>query len=404
DACPTEARPTKNPIDDKDTVMEPLKPEVMIRQVEGLAGDLRTLTHPFDQQIRTVLTPSEWRAVNKVYLTGDGDSYHASCAAEMAFEAIADVTCTPMSAQRFLDYGAAWMRPAAPHQTLVVATSASGGTKRVVQAIERAKAHGALTIALTGTPNSAVTQVADRTIVVELPQKERSPGIRTYQASLLGMLLVAIQLSEMRKVYQQDQADGLRQELIALADMVDVTTGITKGRCHEVADMIADTPTMVMVGSGPSYGTALFSAAKVVEAAGIFAVGQDLEEWWHVERFAYPVDTPVFVIAPPGRSHWRAGDLAATARALGRRVIAVTHRDDTEVTQHTHFVLPVHGEVREEFSPLLYHVFAGYVASYVAARLGRSLFQSDRPELLRSVNEYYANLQRDAVEKRDAKK
>jgi len=44
----------------------------------------------------------------------------------------------------------------------------------------------------------------------------------------------------------------------------------------------------------------------------------------------------------------------------------------------------VHGEVREEFSPLLYPLFANYVASYLAARLGRSLFQSDRPELLQS--------------------
>src|SRR5215208_2881265 len=197
--------------------MEPLKPEVMISQVEGLAGDLRALTRPFAQQIRTVLTPLEWRAVNKVYLTGDGDSYHASCAAEMVFEAIAEVACKPLSAQRFLDYGAAWMRHAAPRQTLVIATSASGGTKRVVQAIERAKEHGALTMALTGMPNSAVTQVADRTIVVEVPQKERSPGIRTYQASLLGMLLVAIELGAMRNTYHQDAANGLRQELTALA-------------------------------------------------------------------------------------------------------------------------------------------------------------------------------------------
>ncbi len=377
--------------------MEPLKPEVMVREVEGLAGDLRALTRPFDQQIRTVLTPLEWRAVKKVYLTGDGDSYHASCAAEMAFEAIADVTCEPMSAQRFLDYGAAWMRPAAPQQTLVIATSASGGTKRVVQAIERAKEHGALTIALTGNPNGAVTQMADRTIVVEVPQKQRAPGIRTYQASLLGMLLIAIQLGEMRNTYHQEEANVLRQELAALADVVDATTDAIKGRCHEVAERIADTPTMVMVGSGPSYGTALFSAAKVIEAAGIFALGQDLEEWWHVERFAYPVNMPVFVIAPPGRSHWRAGDLAATARGLGRRVIAVTHKGDTEVTRHAYAVLPVQGEVREEFSPLLYPLFANYVASYLAARLGRSLFQSDRPELLRSVDEYYASLQHDAA-------
>jgi len=58
-------------------------------------------------------------------------------------------------------------------------------------------------------------------------------------------------------------------------------------------------------------------------------------------------------------------------------------------------VLPVHGAVREEFSPVLYHLFANYVASYVTARLGRALFQSDRPELLQSVDEYYANLQQE---------
>ena len=370
--------------------MAPLKPGVMFGQVAGLADDLRQLTRPFEQQVRAVLTPAEWRAVKKVYLTGDGDSYHASCAAEMAFEAIADVACEPLSAQRFLDYGAAWMRPAAPHQTLVIATSASGGTERVVQAIERAKEYGALTVALTGTPNSAVTQVAARSVVVELPQKERSPGIRTYQASLVGMLLGAIQLGEQQGGCAQEEADRLRRELVELADVVDATTNAIQAGCREVAAMIAASPVVVMLGSGPSYGTALYSAAKLVEAAGVFTMGQDLEEWWHVERFAYPVDMPVFVIAPPGRSHWRAQSVAATARGLGRRVIAVTHRDDTEVTRHAHMMLPVHAEVREEFSPLLYHLFASYVAAYVAERLGRCPFQSDRPELLRSVNAYFA--------------
>ena len=376
--------------------MEPLKPEVMFGQVAGLADDLRQLTRPFEQQVRAVLTPSEWQAVKKVYLTGDGDSYHASCAAEMAFQVIADVACEPLSAQRFLDYRAAWMRSAAPPQTLVIATSASGGTERVVQAIERAKEYGALTVALTGTPNSAVTQVADRSVVVELPHKERSPGIRTYQASLMGMLLVAIQLAERQGRYAQEETDRLRQELIALADVVDATTNAIQAGCREVADLIAASPIVVMLGSGPSYGTALYSAAKLVEAAGVFTLGQDLEEWWHVERFAYPVDMPVFVIAPPGRSHWRAQSVAATARGLGRRVIAVTHKDDTEVTRHAHMVLPVQGEVREEFSPLLYPLFASYVAAHVAERLGRCPFQSDRPELLRSVNEYFASQRQDA--------
>ncbi len=376
--------------------MEPLNPEVMFRQVAGLADDVRQLTRPFEERVRAALTPSEWQAVKKIYLTGDGDSYHAACAAEMAFKALAGVDCEPLSAQRFLDYGAAWMRPAAPPQTLVIATSASGGTERVVQAIERAKENGALTVALTGTPNSSVTQAADRAITVELPQRERSPGIRTYQASLMGMLLAAIQVGELQDRYAREEAEGLRRELIDLAAVVDATTNAIQAGCREGADMIAASPVVVMLGSGPNYGTALYSAAKLIEAAGVFAMGQDLEEWWHVERFAYPVDMPVFIIAPPGRSHWRAESVAATARGLGRRVIAVTHRDDTEVARHAHMVLPVHGEAREEFSPLLYHLFASYVAAHVAERLSRCPFQSDRPELLRSINDYFASQRQDA--------
>ena len=194
----------------------------------------------------------------------------------------------------------------------------------------------------------------------------------------------------------REEAERLRRELGDLADAVDATTNAIQAGCREVADMIAASPVVVMLGSGPNYGTALYSAAKLIEAAGVFAMGQDLEEWWHVERFAYPVDMPVFVIAPPGRSHWRAESVAATARGLGRQVIAVTHKDDTQITRHAHMVLPVHGEVREEFSPLLYHLFASYVAAHVAERLGRCPFQSDRPESLRSVNEYFAKQRREA--------
>jgi glucosamine--fructose-6-phosphate aminotransferase (isomerizing) len=361
--------------------MEPIAPQVMVRQVEELANDLRESTPAFDRRARGLLTPPEWTSVRKVYLTGDGDSYHASCAAEMAFETIAGVACEPMSALRFLEYASPWMHELHSEQVVVIATSASGTTPRVLQAIERGREHGALTVAVTGTPDSAVTRAADRVLEVEVPRRERSPGIRTYQASLLGLLLVAILMGEARGRCLPEEANDLRRELVALADAMDATNAAIAAPCRELADAIGDAPAMSMVGSGPSYGTALFSAAKMVEAAGVMAVAQDLEEWWHVERFARPTDMPLFVIAPPGRSRWRAGELAAAARGLGRRVIAVTHRADADVAPHAHFVLSVHGDVREELSALLYHLFASRVASHVAERLGRVPFQLDRPPL-----------------------
>jgi glucosamine--fructose-6-phosphate aminotransferase (isomerizing) len=357
-------------------VMEPLEPEVMVRQVERLAQDLRELTRPFDEQVQRILALTDCTSIRKIYLIGAGDSFHASCAAEMAYESFADIDCISMSAFRFLEYGSRRLRDEPIGQNLMIGVSASGGTPRVLEAVQRAKEYGCLTIGITGKTGSKLTQVVDQTVTVELPDNERSPGIRTFQASLIGLFLIAIQLGQARKELPDEQADLIRTELVGLANVIGATITSIAAPCAEVAKMIADSTSLLVVGSGPSYGTALFGAAKLNEAVGILAVGQDLEEWWHVERFAYPTDMPVFVIAPPGRSHARASEFAMTANRLGRRVIAVVHQDDPEIGGHARAVLPVQGEVREEFSPLLYHLFAGYVASHAAKNLGRLLFQS----------------------------
>ena len=96
-------------------------------------------------------------------------------------------------------------------------------------------------------------------------------------------------------------------------------------------------------GTGPAGGTAMYAAAKVVEAAGLPAYAQDLEEYWHIERFADPADAPLVVLAPPGLGHPRAAELAAAATGRGRRVIAVTGPDDTALTGTAWHTVPVTG-------------------------------------------------------------
>jgi glutamine---fructose-6-phosphate transaminase (isomerizing) len=358
--------------------VEPIQPEELSNQVEGLAGDLREQAGLVAGQVDDVLTPQEWASAGTVYLTGDGDSYHASCASEMAFESIGGAACEPLSALRFLEYAAPWLGSAGPGRPLVIAVSASGRTERVAQAVAAARERGALTVAVTSRAGGPVIEAADRSVVIQLPDLRPSPGIRTYQASLLALLLTAIRLGEARGRHGAREAGLLREELAGLADGIEATAAAIKGRCRETAELIADSPVLAFTGSGPSYGTAQFGAAKMAEAAGVFASAQDLEEWCHVECHAYPDDLPVFVIAPPGRSHWRARGLAAAASSRGRRVIAVTHRDDQEISAHACIVLPVSGDAREEFSPMLYHVFAGYVAGHLARQLERFPFQGGR--------------------------
>ena len=144
--------------------MEPMDPSVMVKQAEDLPVVMREQTQPIDMIVRNALTHREYTALRRVFVVGDGDSYHAAMASEMAFENIAKMACEPMSAQRFLDYGAEWMPTPNPNSTLVVGISASGKTQRVISSLEKAKQVGALTLALTGTAGSPLTKMGDRAI------------------------------------------------------------------------------------------------------------------------------------------------------------------------------------------------------------------------------------------------
>ena len=100
-------------------------------------------------------------------------------------------------------------------------------------------------------------------------------------------------------------------------------------RSRELATAVADQKNFVFVGDGPNYATALFSAAKVIEAAGRHAMGQDTEEWAHLQYFVN-VDpaTPTFIISPAGRGHGRAAELVERHAPNRADVIAVVPEGD----------------------------------------------------------------------------
>lgn len=356
--------------------MDPIDPAVMLTQAAHLGHDLRSLTEPVTQQIAELVDPSIWTRIERIYLTGDGDSYHASQAAQLAFTSLAGIDCQAISAQQLLAYGPNLTMRGPNRRALVIGTSASGGTELVRLALTRAREAGALTMALTGRPGSPTTRAAEHNVVMELDRPQPSPGIRTYQASLLGMLLLAIHLSGEHPSSRAPAPATLRKEILDLAEMIEATATEAGQRSPALAQTLAASPVMMMIGSGPAHGTAMFAAAKIIEASGIFATGRDLEEWSHVERFARPFDMPVIVIAPPGRTHQRAVQAATQARSLGRYVIAVCEPDDIALTSLAHTVMPVLGSTREEFSPLLYHPFAAHLSCRLAQHLDRTPFQS----------------------------
>ncbi len=372
-----------------------MQPELIFDQMETL-GDLhRESFREIDRSVRKGLTALEVESLHRIYAFGDGDSYHSSLSSEMAFNEFAQIMYRPLSAMRFLDYGADYIPVNFPRDTLAVGISASGGTTRVVQGLERVKEKSdkIITAALVGNTKSKVAAAADKVFSAEIPALGRSPGIRSYVASLMGLMSLAIRVGEVKRKFTQDDANILRQEIVDMAEIVETTYEASHEPAEKAAKVVKDHPFISFAGSGPSFGSASFSGAKVVEAAGVFSVPADLEEWAHVERFSYPLDFPVFMVAPPGKGYWRAAMLAEAVKQLGHYLMVVVEEGDTEVSKHADIVFPVKGQVREPFSPLLYYVAGTTFAHYLTKEVGRSMFMTDndfvmkmREEMMRQIH------------------
>lgn len=356
--------------------MDPINPEVMIKQVAYSSELLRNDFKEIDQNVRNCFCEEELKTVQRVYAMGDGDSWFAAMALEMAFREFAKVEYLPLNAMQFQSYSADTIPLDFPKSNLIIGISASGSSTRVVESIEKVqKISSQLNIAgLIGKIDSKLGKISPKVMHAKIPQFGPCPGILTYMASLLGLYSLALYMGEVKGHLSKAEVESKKRDILNVADVIDKSIPAWLDLSKEAAQFVKGADFISFAGSGPGYGTACFSGAKVVEAAGVFSPAQDLEEWAHVEGLAYPVDFPVFLIAQKGKGYWRAEKLAEYQKILGHKLIIVAESEDTPLKKKADFFLPVAGRVPEEFSPLVYFIPSCIFASYLARGLDRLPF------------------------------
>lgn len=348
----------------------------IIAQVESLPELIRGEFETLDMRARRLLNHNECLSVKRIVIAGCGDSHMAGLAAELAFEQIAGIPTEPMTAMQAGRYGSPYFERLFPRNPLTIGISVSGTVARTREAIALARQAGALTVAVTANPDAPLAEAAELVFDCTVPAFAPAPGIRSYRVSLLVLYLLAIRLAEVKGRLTQDEAGRMRAQLKGTADAIEATIGAIGERARELAGAVAEGTNFVFVGDGPNYATALFSAAKVIEAAGRHAMGQETEEWAHLQYFVN-VDpaTPTFIISPGGRGHDRAAELVDVMRQIGRTIVAVVPAGDRAIAAGADWVLPVVGEVPEVFSPMVYAVAGELFSGHLSQAAGEPPFR-----------------------------
>lgn len=347
-------------------------PNNMIAQVYSIAELIRDEFDTLNERVINLLPDNQLAQIERVIITGCGDSHMSGIATEMAFEQIARVPCEPFTALQGGRYAAPYIVP----NTLVCGISVSGTVARTREALLQFGRFGATTIAVTANPESPLGQTTSNILDCTIPDYPPAPGVRSYRVSLLMLWLLAIRLGEVKGALSAEEAQAARMDLRATADACEATFDANHDRTLELAKAMRNEKSFVFMGHGPNYATALFSAAKLIEAAGNHAMGQDTEEWAHLQYFTIMDRTmPTFVISADERGHSRSAELIEPLNRLGRQIVAIVPDYDKEIAPHMKWVLPLVGAVREVFTPMVAAIPGELFAAHMADVTGNTFFR-----------------------------
>ncbi len=357
----------------------------MQAEVLSLPALIREQMPIIDDRVRSAFTREDFQPIRQIILTGCGDSFYAGLGTRFFFNKLCGVPALGLNAMdtgRYILFDA---HPELARATLVMTTSVSGRVTRTIEAMRVAKHVGALTIAITGSPEAPLAQACRHLIDCTIPDLPNPggdiiPGVRSYRMTLIVHYLLALHFAETTGQLSKEDGNLYRARLLECADAIEETLEKSMRAARGLANTFADQDYFLFVGHGPHRATAEFSAAKVIEAAGLSAYGQDTEEWAHIQHYenARPA-MPTFLFCSGQRGHDRVQHLIPHIKNTGRTLIGILA--DKYAHEHTGFdhILRVYGDTHEFFTPIVYPVLPELFSAFLADALGVTFFREEFP-------------------------
>ena len=298
-----------------------------------------------------------------IYLVGCGDSHYAGLAARYAFESWSGIPTHALPSLQFSRYDVHF----APPGSWVVCVSNSGRVARTIEAAAAARERGLRTVAVTYAADSRLATSCDPVLAYRYDDPGFGPGTLSYVASLASLYAIAACAAAADEHVERVAAEGER--VAATIDAcADVAAELGRGTS-------LDTPIRIL-GGGPSFATALFGRAKLIEAVRVSAEACELEEWAHEEYFCTGPGSLTLVLAPPGASADRAVEQLQAIRDVGGTGVAVCPAESPAAAVADE-VLAVEGAPPEELSPLAYCVPLALFAYHFASTKGLTMLGFD---------------------------
>jgi glutamine---fructose-6-phosphate transaminase (isomerizing) len=264
--------------DDRD-VLAPTRGKIMSAEMAEQPAVLRRILTEGGPAIRAVAAEIAARNPRFVLLTARGTSDNAALYAKYLIEVLLGKPAGLTSMSTTTAYGA---EPDL-RDCLVITVSQSGGSPDLVASTEAARKAGAITLAVTNNPHSALAAVSEFHIDVLAGPEKALPATKTYTAELLALYLLF---------------GGATDAAAGLADAAAAT--LAGDGAYRAASRYRYATQLVTTARGYSYATAREAALKLMETSYLSAQAFSGADLLHGPLAMIDRGVPVIAVTSPG--------------------------------------------------------------------------------------------------------
>ncbi len=305
--------------------------------------------------------------IGRIIVVACGTSYHAGLIAKYAIEKWARIPVEAVTAAEFR-----YMDPIIDKHTLCIAVTQSGETADTLVGIRQAREMGAPVISLTNVVGSAITRISDAVLYLQAGPEIGVVSTKTFITSVSLLYLLGLYLGQQQGQVSEEETRIVLGALEQIPDQIQKVLDHASGdqdTIKSVIEQMAHVNSMMFIGRGVGFPTALEGALKLKEISYIHAEGFPAGELKHGSIALLDPETPLIAVATKSHVYEKVVSNIMEVRARDARVVVVATEGDQEIQQQADHVFYV-PETLEMLSPLLAVIPLQFFAYHAAIARG----------------------------------
>lgn len=298
----------------------------MYREAADAAQVIRHQLSRNTERVRQAAERIRAYAPRSVVTCARGSSDHAATYAKYLIETQLGLTTGSAAPS----VSSVYQRPQQLEDVLYIAISQSGKSPDLLANVERAKAAGALTLALVNVADSPLAKMADLVLPLQAGEELSVAATKSYIASLSAILHLVAQWS----------GDARLQTL--LNTLPDALAQAWELNWSRAVNALTPVRNLFVIGRGLGFGIAQEAALKLKETCGLHAEAFSAAEVRHGPMAIVGRDFPVLVISQQDETQAGTEDLVREFRERGARVLVadeIPDEDQLPVVPNSHPVI-----------------------------------------------------------------